>query len=93
MLGGGEGGQQSCLESFCLRYVNGNLAPWFYKVWGSVSKFPLFKNTMRDTLRPVGVKSSLICIIHKRVVVKNRAPLTEFLEPDQLALTKPGVDN
>ena len=79
-----------CLEAFSLRYVNGDLSPWFYKVWGSVSTFPLFKNSLRDTLRPVGVKSSLVRNIHKKVVLKNRGPLTEFLEPEQLALTKAG---
>ena len=80
----------SGLETFSLRYVNGELAPWFYKVWGSVSTFPLFKNSLRDTLRPVGVKSSLVRAIHKKVVKKNRGPFTEFLEPEQLALSKAG---
>ena len=80
----------ACLETFSLRYVNGDLSPWFYKVWGSVSTFPLFKNSLRDALRPVGVKSSLIRSIHKKVVVKNRGALTEFLEPEQLALSKAG---
>ena len=79
-----------CLETFSLRYVNGDLSPWFYKVWGSVSTFPLFKNSLRDTLRPVGVKSSLVRTIHKRVVKKDRGPLTEFLEPEQLALSQAG---
>ena len=78
------------LETFSLKYVNGELLPWFYKVWGSVSTFPLFKNSARDALRPVGVKSSLVRSIHKKVVVKNRALLTEFLEPEQLALSKAG---
>ena len=63
------------LETFCLRYVNGELKPWFYKVWGSVSTFPLFKNSLRDTLRPVGVKCSLVRNIHKMVVKKYRGPL------------------
>ena len=79
-----------CMETFCLRYVNGDLTPWFYKVWGSVSTFPLFKNSLRDSLRPVGVKSSLVRTIHKKVVLKNRGPLTEVLEPEQLALSKAG---
>ena len=57
---------------------------------GSVSTFPLFKNLLRDALRPVGVKSSLIRSLHKQVVVQNRGALTEFLEPEQLALSKAG---
>ena len=52
--------------------------------------FPLFKNLLRDALRPVGVKSSLIRSLHKQVVVQNRGALTEFLEPEQLALSKAG---
>ena len=55
-----------------------------------MSTFPLFKNILRDALRPVGVKSSLIRSLHKQVVTKNRGALTEFLEPEQLALSKAG---
>ena len=82
--------KMECLETFSLRYLNGELPPWFFKVWGSVSTFPLFKNLLRDALRPVGVKSSLIRSLHKQVVVQNRGALTEFLEPEQLALSKAG---
>ena len=85
-----EGQDMSLLESFGLRYLNGNLPPWFYKVWGSVSTTPLFKNKERDALRPLGVKSSLIRDLHKQNVAKNRGTLNDFLEPQQLALSKAG---
>ena len=80
------------LEEFGLQYLNGNLPPFFYKVWGSVSTTPLFKNQNQDPgqLRPVGVKSSLIRDFHKQVAAKNRGPLNDFLEPQQLALSKAG---
>ena len=68
------------LETLSLRYLNGELTPWFYKVWGSVSTFPLFKNILRDALRPVGVKSSLIRSLHKQVVTKNRGNFDQCLD-------------
>ena len=85
--------QIECLETFSLRYLNGDLKPWFFKVWGSVSTFPLFRNLLRDALRPIGVKSSLIRSLNKQVVVQNRGALTEFFEPGQLALSKAGGQN
>ena len=32
------------LDCFGLWYLNGDLPPFFYKVWGSVSTTPIFKN-------------------------------------------------
>ena len=84
----GEEEDISLLESFSLRYVNGELPPWFYKVWNSVTTVPLFKPD--GTLRPVGIKPSFIRILHKGVVRANRAVLTDFLEPQQLALSQAG---
>ena len=78
------------LDSFGLRYLNGDLPPFFYNVWGSVSTTPLFKNGDRDTIRPLGIKSSLIRDLHKQVVAKNKGPLNDHLEPQQLALSKAG---
>ena len=36
------------------------------------------------------MKSSLIRDLHKQAVTKNRGPLNDFLEPQQLALSKAG---
>ena len=82
--------EMSLLESFSLRYLNAELEPWFYRVWESVMTVPLFKTEDKETLRPVGVKSSLIRTLHKRVVRDNRAAITSFLEPQQVALSKAG---
>ena len=78
------------LEKFGLCYLNAELCPWFYSVWGSVITVPLFKTAEKETLRPVGVKSSLIRVFNQRVVAANREAITAFLEPQQLALTKAG---
>ena len=48
------------LEDFFIRYLNADLCPWFYTVWCSVTTVSLFKTVYQETLRPVGVKSSLI---------------------------------
>ena len=74
------------LDSFGLRYVNGDLPPFFYKVWGSVATTGLFKNGDKDTIRPLGVKSSLLRDLHKGVATKTTGPLNDFLLPQQLAL-------
>ena len=77
-------------EKFCMRYLQGTLQPWFYTVWGSVTTVPAFKSAEKDSLRPLGIKSSLIRVLHKEVVKGNRQPLTEYLEPQQLALSEAG---
>ena len=80
------------MEKFFLRYLNaeweGN--EWFYTVWGSVTTVPLFKNEDRDTLRPVGIKASLVRGLHSRVVQGNRQHLDDYLRPEQLALSSAG---
>ena len=85
-------GEVALLESFSLRYLNGELPPWWYRVWGSVSTIPLFKTLEQDTskVRPLGIKCSLPRVLHKRVVQANRGALCDFLEPEQLALSPAG---
>ena len=78
------------LENFALAYLNGELRPWFYTIWNSVTTVPLFKTAERDTLRPLGIKPSFLRVVHKEVVTANKATLTTFLEPQQLALTRAG---
>ena len=77
-------------HNFCMRYLQGTLQPWFYTVWGSVTTVPAFKSAERDSLRPLGIKSSLTRALHKEVVKCSRRPLTEYLEPQQLALSDAG---
>ena len=71
-------------------YLEGALPAWFYKVWGSVTTVPLFKNRVRESLRPVGVMTPLIRTLHSYVIRENRMALTSFLEPQQLCLSLSG---
>ena len=41
-------------ETFGLRYLHGELQPWFYVVWLTVQTVPLFKTKNRDTVRHIG---------------------------------------
>ena len=84
----GEDEEISQLEAFSLKYLNGEFPPWFYKVWNSVNTVPLYKPD--GSLRPVGIKPSLIRDLHKGVVRSNRGVLMEALEPQQLALSQAG---
>ena len=76
-------------EEFGLLYINVHLPPWFYKVASSVSTVAVFKSAARDTalLRPVGVKSSWVRLLHGEVMTSNRGALREHLEPEQLCFT------
>ena len=69
------------LETFSLKYLNGEFPPWFSKVWNSVITVPLYKPN--GSLRHVGIKPSFIRELHKSVV-------TDFLEPQQLAIKQAG---
>ena len=84
----GEEDDLKAMESFSLKYLNGEFPPWFSKVWNSVSTVPLYKPD--GTLRPVGIKPSLIRDLHKAVIRGNRGVLTDFLEPQQMALSQAG---
>ena len=74
-------------------YLNGKYPPWFYRVWGTVITVPLYKTEAQEnsSLRPVGVKGSLVRIIHKMVARENRDVLGAFLEPQQLCMTPGGA--
>ena len=88
-----EEGEEGELEQFALAYLNGKLPPWVYKVWGSVSSVPLFKTVEQvpSEIRPVGIKASLIRVLHRRVVQANKGALREYLEPCQVALMPGGA--
>ena len=45
----------SKLEDFGMRYLNGALPLWWYKMWITVTTVPLFKTSARNTVRPLGV--------------------------------------
>ena len=88
-----EEGEEGELEQFALAYLNGKLPPWIYKVWGSVTSVPLYKSADQSPseIRPVGIKSSLVRILHRRVVQANKGALREYLEPCQVALMPGGA--
>lgn len=81
------------MEEFGMEYLNGLLPPWFYRVWGTVTTIPLFKTEQRlnSRLRPVGVKGTLVRMLHKYVARQNRATLESYLQPQQLCMTLGGA--
>ena len=87
-----EDSEEEVFEMFSLSYLNGHLPPWWYAVWGSVTSVPLFKTAEQDpsVLRPVGIKSSFLCQLHRQVVKANTSALREHLEPCQVALMPSG---
>ena len=52
-------------------------------MWGSVTSVPLFKTAEQDpsVLRPVGIKSSFLPVLHRQVVQANTGALRVHLEP------------
>ena len=76
------------LETFSLKYLNGEFPPWFSKVWNSVITVPLYKPN--GSLRPVGINPYFIQELLKSVVKANKGVLTDFLEPQQMALSQAG---
>ena len=85
--------EEDTLEQFALAYLNGKLPPWVYKIWGSVSSVPLFKTIEQSPseIRPVGIKASLVRVLHRRVVQANKGVLRDYLEPCQVALMPGGA--
>ena len=51
---------QCLLGEYGMLYLNGQLPPWWFRVWASVTTVPLFKTVERETVRPVGVRNPLI---------------------------------
>ena len=84
-----EGADMMLLEHFGMRYLTGQLPPWWYRVWLSVTTVPLFKDS--GGIRPVGVEPSLVRNYHKEVNRVNRPAMATFFEPQQLALSVGGA--
>ena len=85
-----EAEQMAMLEGFGLRYANGDLPHWFYRVWLSVCTVPIFKTDERDSIRPLGIRNPLLKAIHKEIMLDNRQAFTQYLEPQQLVLSVGG---
>ena len=82
--------QMELLESFGMRYMGGDLPPWFYKVWLTVMTVPLFKNADQEAVRPLGVRNPFAKSFHKEGVTQNKEEFVDFLEPEQLAMSVAG---
>ena len=82
--------QMNRLEHFGMRYLTGQLPPWWYKVWLSLTTVALFKTCDQDAVRPVGIEPCLARSFHKMVNRENKQVLVSFLEPQQLALSVAG---
>ena len=45
--------EMELLEEFGMKYLQGDLPPWFYRVWLSVQAVALFKNKEKTAFRPL----------------------------------------
>ena len=82
--------QMLLLENFGLRYLGGELPPWFYQVWLTVMTVPLFKSAEQSAVRPIGIRNPLVREFHKAVVSQNKEAFVKYLEPEQLAMSVAG---
>ena len=79
------------LEEFGLSYLQGKLPYWFYSVWLTVQTVPIFKNTQRCAVRPLGLRTPLLKVFHKQVVTQNITEVKAYLEPEQLGMSVAGA--
>ena len=85
-----DGEKMGMLEDFCMQYLQGDLAHWFYAVFPTSQTVPLFKNTDKE-IRPIGIKNPLLRTAHREVITTNKQELVRYLEPQQLVLSKAGA--
>ena len=80
------------VDNFALRHIQGNFPPWYFKACMTVETVGMYKTVKQDPsqVRPVGMRNPWIKTIHKEVVTQNKEILTEFLEPQQLGMSKAG---
>ena len=86
-----EPAQMHLLEDFGMRYLRGELPPWFYTVWLTVQTVPLYKTIERNTIRPIGIRNPLVKTLHREVVSSNKSDLLDYLEPVQLGMSEGGA--
>ena len=82
--------QMERLEQFGIRYLSGQLPPWWYKVWLSLTTVALYKNSTQDTIRPIGIEPCLAKTLHKMVTRTNWATLVKYFEPQQVVVSVAG---
>ena len=82
--------QMELLEQFGMRYLTGQLPPWWYKVWLSLTTVALYKTPEQQSVRPVGIEPCLARTFHKMVNSENRAVLVKYFEPQQVVVSVAG---
>ena len=82
--------QMELLEQFGLRYLTGQLPPWWYKVWLSLMTVALYKNPAQEAVRLVGIEPCLARNFHKMVNKENRPVLVKHFEPQQVVVSVAG---
>ena len=80
------------LEQLGPAYTAGKLPPWFYKLWLTTQTVPLYKTAEQETIRPLGIRHSLVRLFHKEVMNQSKTELREYLEPQQLGQSQGGAD-
>ena len=75
-------------EEFGMKYLCGNLPGWFYVCWLTVQCVPLFKNSLKTAIRPLGLRNPLVKQFHREVSQSNKETIKEFVEPQQLVLSE-----
>ena len=63
---------------------------WFYPLWLTVQTVPILKNSGRCAVRPLGLRTPLLKVLHKQVVSQNLPEVKAHLEPVQLGMSRAG---
>ena len=71
--------------------MSGKLPSWFYLLWLSLQTVAPFKTSEKTTVRPLGMRNTLVKVFHKEVMVQNKMEIREFLEPVQVGLSVSGA--
>ena len=79
------------LERFSLAYIRTELPSWFYKVWLTLQTMALLKTAERTEVRPLGLRNSLVKVIHREVMAQSKMEIRDYLEPVQLGQSVAGA--
>ena len=82
--------QMGLMEQFGMKYLTGQLPPWWYKVWLSLTTVALYKTPEQQSVRPVGIEPCLARTFHKMVNRENRSVLEKYFEPQQVVVSVAG---
>jgi hypothetical protein len=84
-------GEVKMLEDLGLVYLAGDLPLWFYRVWLTIQTVALYKTAVRTDVKPLRLRNSLIKVYHKEDMSQSRPEIREYLEPQQLGMSKAGA--